>query len=596
MTDGAGIAPADRLVYRLTAGRRGRFLMVLMLMIADAALNSVGIGMVLPVLQAVLQQQDTLPGFFGTHLPALAELSDDQRVTALAAATLALFAIRAGTHYAYVRANRDFAESMRVFWIAGIGRNYLLGRYRDLLRRKQGELLNNWQMETASAARFMLTYLNFLSATLQVVALLVLGLLVNWQVMLGTLVAGGLLLFGARRLAFGTATDLGKRKLALQQAMTARMSENLTNVRDLKILRAERRRLSDLEDVAQTLRSVFVRLTVYGEMPRILAEFFAVAALMILIVVLIVLLDQSPAAVLPLLAFFLLVLYKLTTSASQMVAARMKTLNELHAVALVHALATGGEAEEAERGEVIETLPGDLRFKEVRYAYGGEQAILADLDLTIPRGGVTFLVGPSGSGKSTVLDLLMRLDEPQSGRLLVGDRDAQDFSLASWRRLFGYVSQDAVLFNGTIRSNLLLASPSAGDGELTEVCRLAGVSAILESLPDGLDTPVGDRGYTLSGGQRKRIAIARALLARPEVLILDEATTSFEERMEREMIRDLRMARPGLTLIQVTHRLQTARDAEHIIALERGHVAASGTWGDVEGASSAMLGHGSTKG
>ena len=233
---GDGIAPADRLVFRLTRGRRRRFASVLFLMVADAALNSIGIGMVLPVLQVVLQQGE-LPEFLGTWFPVLAELTYDQRITALAVATIVLFGVRAGTHYAYIRANRDFAEAMRVFWIAGIGRNYLLGRFRHLLRRKQGELLNNWQMETASAARFMLTYLNFLSATLQVAALLVLGLLVDWQVMSGTLLVGALLLFGVRRLAFGTARDLPQAQAGPKPGIWntgGAMFEGTVNVRDLE--------------------------------------------------------------------------------------------------------------------------------------------------------------------------------------------------------------------------------------------------------------------------------------------------------------------------------------------------------------------------
>ncbi|WP_119166690.1 ABC transporter ATP-binding protein [Algihabitans albus] len=575
-----GMLASDRLVFLLAKGRRRRFALVLGLMVADAALNSIGIGMVLPVLQAVLQE-DQLPAFLVVYAPFLSEFSYNERILALAAATLALFAIRAGTHYAYLRCNRDFAEAMRVFWIGGIGRNYLLGRYRNLLQRKQGELLNNWQMETASAARFLMSYLGFLSAALQVTALLILGLMVDWQVMLGTLAVGGLLLFCVRRFAFGTAASLGKEKLSLQQRLTAQMSEDLINARDLKVLSAEQRRLTELERVAQSLRRAFVKLAVYGELPRIIAEFFAIAALMTLIVVLIVLMGQAPTTILPLLAFFLLVLYKLATATSQMVSTRMKTLNELPALALVHRLSTEIEAEDTGHGSRIDQLPGDLQFEGVRYSYGEDTPVLAELSLTIPRGELTFLVGPSGSGKSTVLDLLMRLDEPQAGRILAGDRDAREFSLATWRRLFGYVSQDAVLFNGTIHSNLLLARPEADAAQLAEVCRLAGVANFLHQLPQGLETAVGDRGFTLSGGQRKRVAIARALLSNPQVLVLDEATTSFEERMEREMIADLRAARPDLTVIQVTHRLQTAAEADHIVALDHGRVAACGSWDQI---------------
>ena len=584
------MAATSTIMWQVVERRRLRFFLLVALMIADGALNSIGIGMVLPVLQAVLQDGQINP-VLSALFPVLLEMSQEHRVVALAVGTIIVFAIRAATAYANAVASRAFAERLRVEWVDGVGRNYLLGRYRRLLDRKQGELLNNWQTETASASRYFLVYLNYMAATLQVVALLIMGLIVDWRILVVTVSIGAVMLFLSRRLIYGTAADLGRRKLELNQSMTGQMAENLVNAREIKLLGAEARRLTELGSTASRLKTVFVKLSVYGAMPQIVSEFFAVAALMTLIAVTIVVLGLSPSVVLPTLAFFLVVFYRLTTATSQMVGARMRALNELHAIALVHRLATDVTGrEETAVGRDIERLEGDIVLEGVGYAYGDGGPALSGVDMSVPRGQVLFLVGPSGSGKSTLLDLLMRLDDPQEGRILVDGEDAREFSLDSWRCLFGYVSQDAALFNGTIRSNLMLSNPTATEDQVAEACRLAGISAMLEGLADGLDTVVGERGLTVSGGQRKRIAIARALLGDPAVLILDEATTSFEERMERKMIGDLRDARPGLTVIQVTHRLQTAVDADHIVALDQGRVAASGSWDDIAETRQALAG------
>jgi ABC-type bacteriocin/lantibiotic exporter with double-glycine peptidase domain len=260
----------------------------------------------------------------------------------------------------------------------------------------------------------------------------------------------------------------------------------------------------------------------------------------------------------------------------------MRFLNDIDAMRLMRTLDTQDVAfEEREGGRPVEGLADDIRFDGVSFSYGPDRPVLFDVDLVIPRGKVTFLIGRSGAGKSTLLDLLMRLQRPTEGRITVGGSDISDFNLVQWRRTFGYVSQDAALFNGAVRMNLALAKPDATEEELVEACRLAGIHEFIQSLPDGYDTVVGDRGHSVSGGQRKRIAIARALMHRPQVLILDEATTSFEQTLEAELIARLLAAIPNLTVIQVTHRLQTASTADFVIVLEHGRVIATGSWEEV---------------
>lgn len=576
------------IIKRVIKPRLRSFIFVFVLMISHATFNSIGIGMVLPVLTAILQDGHLETGFF-TLNALLSQIDRNQAITLLTIVTIVLFLLRGFTAYGYVVQSRAFIENLRRDWISRIGSYYLFGPFARVSTKRKGELLNNWQTETTTSSRFFLNLFGCMSGFLQVFALLIIGFWVSWPIMLVILLLGIAIFFGLRDVTFGVSSRLGAKKLKLQQSLSAQMSEDLSNIRELKLLSAEQKRLDSLVDTAERLKTVLVRITVNAHMPSIIAEFLAVAALMVLVLITVVVLNQPGESVLPLLAFYLLVFYRITTAASQVMKAGMKSLNEFPAVVLVEKLSGAVDDERNESRHSVSHIPGDIRFENVKFAYGAGESALLGASFRIPKGQVTFLVGPSGAGKSSVLDVLTRLERHQTGNITTGSVDTSNLDLATWRGLFGYVSQDAALFSGTIRDNFLLAKPDATQKEIEAACRLANADLVIRDMNDGFDTLVGDQGATLSGGQRKRIAIARALLRDPAVLILDEATTSFEEQMEMEIISSLRKALPHLTIVQVTHRLQTASFADHVVVLDGGRVVAEGAWADIERNYSALF-------
>jgi ATP-binding cassette subfamily C protein len=227
----------------------------------------------------------------------------------------------------------------------------------------------------------------------------------------------------------------------------------------------------------------------------------------------------------------------------------------------------------------VHALAEGVRFEGVRFAYpGAGRDAAAGLDLWIEARRTTAVVGPSGAGKTTVADLVMGLVRPAAGRVVVDGRVLDEGWLRGWREGIGYVSQDTVLFHDTVRANLLWARPNAGDDEVWEALRAAAADGFVGALPQGLDTVVGDRGVRLSGGERQRLALARALLRRPALLILDEATSALDTENERR-IRDAIAALHGrVTILLITHRLSSVRDADVIHVLEAGRLVESGDW------------------
>ncbi|MGA2827171.1 MAG: ABC transporter ATP-binding protein [Streptosporangiaceae bacterium] len=203
--------------------------------------------------------------------------------------------------------------------------------------------------------------------------------------------------------------------------------------------------------------------------------------------------------------------------------------------------------------------------------------VLRGVSFTAPSGQLTALVGPSGAGKTTITNLAARLYDPDSGTVRIGGYDLRDVTLTSLHDAVGVVTQDAHLFHDTLRANLLYARPGATEAEVIEACRAAQIWDLIASLPDGLDTVVGDRGYRLSGGEKQRVALARLLLKAPTVVVLDEATAHLDSESEAAVQRALKTALAGRTSLVIAHRLSTIRDADQILVIDHGMVTERGT-------------------
>jgi subfamily B ATP-binding cassette protein MsbA len=233
---------------------------------------------------------------------------------------------------------------------------------------------------------------------------------------------------------------------------------------------------------------------------------------------------------------------------------------------------------------MFEGLERDVRFERVGFNYPNGRAALENIDFTVSVGQTIAVVGPSGAGKSTLANILLRLRAPSAGRITIDGHDVWDYSPESWHRAVALVEQDAFLFHGTLRENILYGCDGIDEGRLTSVLAAAHLTDVVSALPDGLDTLVGERGAMVSGGQRQRIAIARALIRNPSILILDEATSHLDAVSERLVQQALQNASRGRTTIVIAHRLSTIRDADLLVVLEAGRIVEQGTWSSLSSA------------
>ncbi len=251
--------------------------------------------------------------------------------------------------------------------------------------------------------------------------------------------------------------------------------------------------------------------------------------------------------------------------------------SEASARRILELLDTRPRVADRDGARALEESPSSIEFEAVRFAYPGRAPVINGVDLRIAKGQVVGVVGPTGAGKSTLVKLLLRYYEPLSGELRVDGVPLERFTLESFRRHVGYVSQDAFLFSGTIAENIRLGAPAASDEALREAARIAGAEEFIVDLPEGYDTWVGERGVKLSGGQRQRISLARAVLRDPPILLLDEATSAVDTRTEEIIQRNLHRFRAGRMTLAVAHRLSTVRACEEILVLVDGVVVERGT-------------------
>jgi len=411
-----------------------------------------------------------------------------------------------------------------------------------------------------------------------VTATIALGVLfwLNWK--LTTMSILILALFGGgMAYAFTKLRPLFRERGKINAEVTGRLAETLGGIRIVKAYRSERgERLVFARGAHRLFRNVATTMTgVSGVGAFAQVVIGAIAVVMILIGGRAVLAQSMTLGQFVQYVFFVglvaLPLINIASIGTQITEA-FAGLDRIYELRRM----TTEDAEDGKRAP-LGAVRGDVAFDHVTFAYKPGVPVLKDVSFRAPPGSTTALVGSSGSGKSTLIGLVLAFNRPEQGRVLVDGRDLASVPLADYRTQLGVVLQDNFLFDGTIAENIAFARPHASRQEIEEVARIAHCDEFIEQFDEKYDTIVGERGVKLSGGQRQRISIARAILADPRILVLDEATSSLDSESEAKIQDGLRALRHGRTTFVIAHRLSTIRSANQILVLEGGRIVERGT-------------------
>ncbi|HEV8145514.1 MAG TPA: ABC transporter ATP-binding protein [Bryobacteraceae bacterium] len=374
------------------------------------------------------------------------------------------------------------------------------------------------------------------------------------------------------------ARRLGKEGVDANTTLSDHMLDALEGVREIQMFGLRRHRQALFDGLSDRVRSIFLRLDLFHRATAPLSELLYVSLLLGLLLA-----GVAAHGSIPSIIVFLLVLYRLQPQIRQVDSARLSLVSLTTSVEEVMRFLQPPAAPVLDSRRIAGPLPIDfergeaIEFEDVSFAYDlASEFRIEHLNISIPLGQSTGIVGRSGSGKSTLVSLLARFYEPSGGRILIGGRALSAVDVDAWRSRIAWVSQDAHLFRATIRENIRYGRLDATDDEILSAARDADAHDFICSLPDGYDTRVGSGGTDLSSGQVQRITLARAIVRKPEILILDEATNSLDSLSE-EFIRARLETMPGPhTLLTISHRLSAVRGADHVIVLDGGRVSEQG--------------------
>jgi len=434
----------------------------------------------------------------------------------------------------------------------------------------RGRFLNAIGTEAQGAASAFESASKAIAAAVSAAAYLVLALLVSWKLFLVALAIGGVSGFLLMRLV-KRARRYGKQQVRLNKEMIGDLTDVLTGLKPLKAMGKHLNLAKLLRRQSKALhrtlrRQVINRALVTQLREPIEAAFLAVAFYLAI---------SHFGLDAPQLLLMAVLLGKSVRAMGRVQQATHSALGASPFFwSLVNESRRAREARETWTGRGEPSFAREIRLQGVSFSYG-ERAILRHVDVTIEVGKLTTVLGPSGAGKSTLVDLIVGLQAPHDGTVLLDGQPLEGIDIRLWRRRIGYVPQEVILLNDTVRENIVLGDETLGDDDVRRAIADAGALDFIEALPEGLDTMVGERGTRLSGGQRQRLAIARALVHQPALLILDEATSALDPEIESAICRSVRALTGEVTVLAITHQPAWAEIADRVFQVDRGKVRAA---------------------
>ncbi len=571
-----------RMLGRLLADHAGSAAVLMAMMLMAALAESFGLSLVLPLITTLAGLEAGIAGPLANMTALLSRLMPaEAQIDALLALLALAFLVKGVLMVATKALSVNFAMKLRQNWVTRLMDHYLSARYEYLAAQRHGTTVHNVTVEPYRAALSVIVIFDFINRLMLAVVLAAVLLIANWQVTLAITAIGFLVFFVIRRGLFRYAAKFGKQRIKLQQEISAIATESAGSALQIKLFGAYAATLGALEGRLAKHRRIETVFQAFNTAPAQSTEFVIILFLSVGMMVLSHGFDLEPAAYLALIGFYVVIGQRLLTTLNFLISRRMKIAAMIPSLVLVDELLQAAPSREVlDEGETFDGLREDIAIRELGFSHDGVP-VFTDLNMTIRRGATTAIVGPSGVGKSTLADLLLGLHRPERGSIMINERDIRSYSLASLRRRIGYVSQDPELFHASIGENIRIGRPDATPAEIAEAAIKANIHDFIESLDDGYETVVGDRGIRLSGGQRQRLTIARVILRRPDVYIFDEATSSLDSESEQLIQQAIEKLGEEATVVVIAHRLTTIRNADVIYRLDGGGGARETTYGEV---------------
>ncbi|WP_417898985.1 ABC transporter ATP-binding protein [Bacillus haimaensis] len=460
--------------------------------------------------------------------------------------------------------------------------SFLHANWNFFIKNRKSDLINFMTTEVARASAGTSSFLQFASSLIFTVIQIGLALMLSPTITSFILISGVFLVLLNRKF-LKWSMELGKRNYDLGRSYLAGITDQINGIKDIKSNTLEDSRMVWYQNITERMQNEQIEYTRLKTKSQLYYKIASAVLIAVFIYLGVVLFNAQVTQLMLIIVIF--------SRLWPRVAGIQGSLEQLATTIPAFKAVIAIQNESRNAREFTETTDNirpmevhtSMECKDVFFRYRKDQPEFAlnNINLHIPGNQMTAVVGKSGAGKSTLIDLLMGLNQPEYGELLIDGIPLTSDKLVSLRRAISYVPQDPFLFNTTVRENLLLVKPEASVDEVWEALEFSSAAEFVRKLPNGLDTVIGDRGIKLSGGERQRLVLARAILRKPSILVLDEATSALDTENESKIQHALEMLKGKMTIIVIAHRLSTIRNADQVVVLENGFIIQRGEFGQL---------------
>ncbi|MEG4290790.1 ABC transporter ATP-binding protein [Microcoleus sp. C2C3] len=572
---------ANKLLLKYARRYPGRIILTVMLGFSGALFNGISTTLIVPVLLSFLEEAIELrgaPPLIKTLMHPFEGMPENQRLMLMTGTIVLAIFLKNVTSYINTLVATSLTRSLTSDLREAGVRLLLKVDLEFYSQTKVGDLINILGGEIGRTASAVSTAIAMFTTSMTVFVFVGLLLSISWKLTVTATVLLALVAW-ANQYIINRSKHFGSQLSAMSKDYSVRVLETLTGIRLVKSTGNEKREYQRLKHLIQKREEADFHAQVNYAAIGPINEVVNLIVIILIIFIGRTIFANEIESISTILLTYLLVLIRLIPLISQLNSGRSQFASTSASVEVVNKFLRRKKKPFMRNGSVPYTpLQSGIHFNKISFSYpNNEKFFLKEVDLFLPRGTTLALVGASGSGKSTLADLLPRFYDPTEGQISIDGTDLRKFELKSLRRAMGIVSQDTFLFNASVRENIAYAKPLATEEEIVEAAKGANAYEFIKRLPDRWDTQIGDRGKILSGGQRQRISIARALLQNPEILILDEATSSLDTVSEKYVQAAIEKLSCDRTTLVIAHRLSTVQKANKIAVIKEGQVVEMGS-------------------
>jgi len=465
---------------------------------------------------------------------------------------------------------------IRELMMVEINDYYLSTPYEEIVKQKQGVLINNSFNEPNKASGGIMKISEFLVSLFMIVFYYVLLITTNLMATFILTIVSIFIYLVFSKLSKKYSIRFGEQEMVFNQKINAIAAESISALRQVKTFGINNIINEKLSKNVKGLSIVGIKNVLFQALPRSIIEVLLFTGIVFTIIMLYNISLELLMSVVPILTLFVIVSQRLLGFLVNLVSNRSSLNYYLPSIVLVQSLLEKNRLAKVElrKSNLVEvkSLDTNIVFDNVTFSYNGAEPVFSNLSFSISKGETTAIIGDSGSGKSTIADLILALYLPSSGKISFNGSTINDINIVDWRKNIGFVSQDNFLFHNTIMENIKFGNLAASDEMVINAAKQANAHDFISRFPEGYETVVGDRGMLVSGGQKQRIAIARALVRDPEILIFDEATSALDYKTEKELQQEIFNIAKGKTVLIISHRLETVKNANNIMKIENGKI------------------------